>query len=72
VRTIDRQLPVTRGEDRTPVGEDQLDVALEDAELLAEVELTTDLMIAGSQSDQPLSQSAVDGLLGLGGVDYSP
>jgi hypothetical protein len=52
------------------VSEDQLDVALEDVELLAEVELTTDLMIAGSQSDRQLSQSTVDDLLGLTDADY--
>jgi len=46
--------------------DDQLDVPLEDAELLAEVELTTNLMIAASQSDLPLTQAQVDRLLGIG------
>jgi len=45
--------------------DDQLDVPLEDAELLAEVELTTNLIIAASSSDAPLSQDDIDRLLGL-------
>jgi hypothetical protein len=45
--------------------DDQLNVPLEDAELLAEVELTTNLIIAASESDVPLSQADVDRLLGL-------
>ncbi|HET7386476.1 MAG TPA: hypothetical protein VFJ19_07405 [Nocardioidaceae bacterium] len=45
--------------------DDQLNVPLEDAELLAEVELTTNLIIAASEADQTLSQSEVDTLLGL-------
>jgi hypothetical protein len=52
--------------------DDQLDVPLEDAELLAEVELTTNLIIAASESDRTLSQREIDRLLGLvtsGGPD---
>ena len=45
--------------------DDQLDVPLEDAELLAEVELTTNLIIAASESDKTLSQREIDRLLGL-------
>jgi hypothetical protein len=45
--------------------DDQLDVPLEDAELLAEVELTTNLIIAASESERPLSQDDIDRLLGL-------
>jgi hypothetical protein len=45
--------------------DDQLDVPLEDAELLAEVELTTNLIIAASSSDAPLSQDDIDRLLGV-------
>jgi hypothetical protein len=45
--------------------DDQLDVPLEDAELLAEVELTTNLIIAASASDGPLTQVEIDGLLGV-------
>jgi hypothetical protein len=45
--------------------DDQLNVPLEDAELLAEVELTTNLIIAASESEASLSQAEVDRLLGL-------
>ncbi len=47
------------------VMDDQLNVPLEDAELLAEVELTTNLIIAASESDASLPQDEVDRLLGL-------
>ncbi len=47
------------------VVDDQLNVPLEDAELLAEVELTTNLIIAASESEVALSQAEVDRLLGL-------
>ena len=45
--------------------DDQLNVPLEDSELLAEVELTTNLIIAASESDAALSQDEVDRLLGV-------
>jgi hypothetical protein len=45
--------------------DDQLNVPLEDSELLAEVELTTNLIIAASESDDQLSQAEVDQLLGI-------
>ena len=48
--------------------DDQLDVPLEDVELLAEVELTTNLIIAASESESALPQREIDRLLGLGGV----
>ena len=47
------------------VMDDQLNVPLEDAELLAEVELTTNLIIAASEADAALPQAEVDRLLGL-------
>jgi hypothetical protein len=47
------------------VVDDQLNVPLEDAELLAEVELTTNLIIAASEADAPLPQEQIDRLLGL-------
>jgi hypothetical protein len=47
--------------------DDQLNVPLEDSELLAEVELTTNLIIAASESDCALPQEEVDRLLGLVG-----
>jgi hypothetical protein len=46
---------------------DQLNVPLEDSELLAEVELTTNLIIAASESDTSLPQAEVDRLLGIDG-----
>ena len=46
--------------------DDQLNVPLEDAELLAEVELTTNLIIAASETDRSLSQEEVDRILGVG------
>jgi hypothetical protein len=45
--------------------DDQLNVPLEDAELLAEVELTTNLIIAASESDATLAQDDIDRLLGV-------
>ena len=44
---------------------DQFDVSLEDADLLGEVELTTNLIIAASESDDPLSSSQIDQILGV-------
>jgi hypothetical protein len=44
--------------------DDQLDVRLEDSELLAEVELTTNLMIAASEVDR-LRPEDIDRLLGI-------
>ena len=45
--------------------DDQLNVPLEDAELLAEVELTTNLIIAASESEATLAQDDIDRLLGV-------
>ena len=50
---------------RTGVVDDKLNVPLEDAELLAEVELTTNLIIAASESEANLSQDEIDRLLGV-------
>lgn len=44
---------------------DQFDVTLEDGDLLGEVELTTTLIIAASESDEHLSQEEIDLLLGV-------
>ena len=44
---------------------DQFDVTLEDSDLLGEVELTTNLIIAATESDQPLSTAEIDRILGL-------
>jgi hypothetical protein len=45
--------------------DDQLNVPLEDSELLAEVELTTNLIIAASESEATLGQEDIDRLLGV-------
>ena len=44
---------------------DQFDVSLEDADLLGEVELTTNLIIAASESDEHLSAEEIDQILGV-------
>ena len=44
---------------------DQFDVTLEDGDLLGEVELTTTLIIAATESDEHLSQEEIDKLLGV-------
>jgi hypothetical protein len=44
---------------------DQFDVTLEDGDLLGEVELTTTLIIAASESEDHLSQEEIDKLLGV-------
>ncbi|MCW2835249.1 MAG: hypothetical protein JWN68_3202 [Nocardioides sp.] len=44
---------------------DQFDVTLKDDDLLGEVELTTTLIIAASESDDHLDQDEIDRLLGV-------
>lgn len=44
---------------------DQFDVTLEDGDLLGEVELTTTLIIAATESDGHLSQEEIDQILGV-------
>ena len=44
---------------------DQFDVTLEDADLLGEVELTTNLIIAATEADEHLSQTEIDEILGV-------
>ena len=44
---------------------DQFDVSLEDSDLLGEVELTTNLIIAASESDDHLSDDEIDQILGV-------
>ena len=44
---------------------DQFDVSLEDADLLGEVELTTNLIIAASETDDHLSTAEIDEILGV-------
>lgn len=45
--------------------QDQFDVSLEDSDLLGEVELTTNLIIAASESDEHLSVDEIDKILGV-------
>ena len=45
--------------------DDQFDVTLEDGDLLYEVELTTNLIIAASTCDDRLAQSEIDRILGV-------
>ena len=44
---------------------DQLDVTVHDTEVLAEIEMMTNLIIATSESDGPLSQPRIDEILGV-------
>ncbi|MBA2639894.1 MAG: hypothetical protein H0U77_07855 [Nocardioidaceae bacterium] len=44
---------------------DQFDVALHDEDVHAEIELSSDLMIAASEHDGPLSEAEIDQILGL-------
>ena len=44
---------------------DQFDVTLEDSDLLGEVELTTNLIIAASESEDHLSDDQIDHILGV-------
>ena len=47
---------------------DQLDVSVHDAEVLAEIEMMTNLIIATSESDGPLPQGQIDEILGVSPV----
>ncbi len=44
---------------------DQFDVSLEDSDLLGEVELTTNLIIAASETEDHLTDSEIDDILGV-------
>ena len=44
---------------------DQFDVSLEDSDLLGEVELTTNLIIAASETEEHLSDAEIDEILGI-------
>lgn len=43
----------------------ELDLRLRDEDVLSEIEMTSNLMIAASEHDGPLSQAQVDQILGL-------
>lgn len=51
---------------------DQFDVTLEDAELLREVELTTNLIVAASESDEHLTLDEIDDILGVAPTSPAP
>ena len=44
---------------------DPFDVSLDDGDLLAEVELTTNLIIAATESDRRLTTEEIDKILGV-------
>jgi hypothetical protein len=46
---------------------DQLDVNVHDNEVLAEIDMMTNLIIATTESDGPLPQMRIDQILGLDG-----
>jgi hypothetical protein len=52
-------------ERRTTTVGDHLDVPLEDADLMEEVELISTLMIAAGESEEQLDQQRIDELLGV-------
>jgi len=49
---------------------DPFDVTLEDGDLIGEVELTTTLIIAASESDSHLSTEEIDRILGVAPVPH--
>jgi hypothetical protein len=51
---------------------DQFDVTLEDSDLLGEVEITTNLIIAASESAGPLTQEQIDAILGVAAAPEAP
>jgi hypothetical protein len=55
----------TYAREEEPAVHDQFDVTLEDADLLGEVELTTNLIIAASEADDHLSIGEIDRILGV-------
>jgi hypothetical protein len=55
-------VPVSRSDAKV---HDQFDVTLEDADLLGEVELTTNLIIAATEADEHLSDEQIDSILGV-------
>ena len=58
-----RHAGVIRQEDS--VANDRRDVQVHDEDALAEIELTSDLMIAASESEEHLTQEQIDAILGV-------
>ena len=59
---VDAGLSITSG---GVLVHDQFDVTLEDSDLLGEVELTTNLIIAASEADGRLTDEEIDRILGV-------
>ena len=68
--TVGQSLPLEEDQSqmrmRSDEVHDQFDVSLEDSDLLGEVELTTNLIIAASESDDRLSEDQIDADPGRG------
>ena len=62
-RNLDKASKPSRGRGLGRV--DPFDVRLEDAELLDEVELTANLIVAANQSESPMSVAEIDQILGV-------
>jgi hypothetical protein len=56
--------PLCTQSGRNPVN-DSLDIEVQDSEVLAEIELMTNLIIATSETDGPLPQQRIDEILGV-------
>ena len=59
------------GSQGVPFVPDQFDVSLEDSDLLGEVELTTNLIIAASETDEHLTDAEIDEILGVAPIKPS-
>ena len=57
--------PIDAGFEERHEVHDQFDVTLEDADLLGEVELTTNLIIAASEADEHMTTAEIDRILGV-------
>ncbi len=49
----------------TAVTRDEFDVQIQDVDVLDEIEMTSNLMIAASETEGPLGQEAIDEILGV-------
>jgi hypothetical protein len=63
-RSVRSRVSGRTGQKGMPVP-DQFDVSLEDSDLLGEVELTTNLIIAASETDDHLTEAEIDEILGV-------
>ena len=64
--SVPTSLPKIRNRPRKAAAvNDQLDVTIHDTEVLDEIEMMTNLIIATSESDGPLTQGRIDGILGV-------